>query len=123
MSERYLANENFPAGVVRWLTGQGNDVVHAAQTLAGEPDPIILQAALDQDRILLTFDRDFGELVFRHKLPPAPGIVLFRLHQLPPDDLIASLENFFVSKPELRGFFTVVSPGHYRQTPLAANIP
>ena len=123
MSERYLANENFPAGVVAWLIGQGDDVMHAAQTLAGEPDSVILQAALDQDRILLTFDHDFGELVFRHRHPPAPGIVLFRLHQLPPDVLITSLENFFVGKPTLRGYFTVVSPGQYRQTALPSGVP
>jgi predicted nuclease of predicted toxin-antitoxin system len=123
MSERYLANENFPAGVVAWLIGQGDDVVHAAQTLAGEPDTVILQTALDQDRILVTFDHDFGELVFRQRHPPAPGIVLFRLHQLPPDILVASLDGFFAGKPALRGYFTVVSPGQYRQTALPAIVP
>jgi predicted nuclease of predicted toxin-antitoxin system len=90
--------------------------------LAGEPDPVILQAALDQDRVLLTFDHDFGELVFRHQHPPSPGIVLFRLHQLPPDVPISSLENFFVGKPTLRSFFTVVSPGQYRQTALPTTV-
>jgi len=123
MSDRFLANENFPAGVAAWLVGQGNDVVHAADTLAGEPDTVILQAALDQDRILLTFDHDFGELVFRHQHAPAPGIVLFRLHQLPPDELIASLRSFFAGQPSLRGYFTVVSPGQYRQTDLTMNRP
>src|SRR5262249_3978373 len=119
MSERYLANENFPAGVAQWLIGQGNDVVHASDALAGEPDSVILQTALDQDRVLLTFDHDFGELVFRHRHPPAPGIALFRFHQLPPDALVAALEQFFAGNPSLRGFFTVVSPGQYRQTSLA----
>jgi predicted nuclease of predicted toxin-antitoxin system len=89
MSERYLADENFPAGVAQWLIGQGEDVVHASQALAREPDPVILQVALDQDRVLLTFDQDFGELVYRHQQPPAPGIVLFRLHQLAPDVLVS----------------------------------
>src|ERR1700677_685417 len=123
MSERYLANENFPAGVVHWLRGQGEDVVHAAETLATQPDSVILQTALDQDRILLTFDHDFGELVFRHRHPPAPGIVLFRLHQLAPDLLIMNLENFFTAKPILRGYFTVVSPGQFRQADLPAGVP
>ena len=118
MSERYLANENFPADIVRWLIGQGDDVVHAAQTLVGEPDEAILQAAIDQDRILLTFDQDFGELVFRHKLPPAAGIVFFRFHHFPAEILMANLENFFLGKPLLRGYFTVVSPGQYRQIEL-----
>src|SRR5437773_885172 len=107
MTERYLANENFPLGVAQTLRSQGEDVVHAGETLAGQPDPVILQTALDQDRILLTFDHDFGELVYRHLHPPAPGIVLFRLHQLTPDVLISALETFFATKPKLRGYFTV----------------
>ena len=123
MNERYLANENFPAGIVQWLSSQGEDVVHAAQTLAGESDTVILQTALAQDRVLLTFDHDFGDLVFRQQQPPAPGIVLFRLHQLPPDIMIASLESFFAGKPTLRGYFTVVSPGQYRQTALPTASP
>jgi predicted nuclease of predicted toxin-antitoxin system len=118
MSERYLANENFPLGVAQTLRGQGDDVVHASEVLAGSSDSVILQTALDQDRVLLTFDQDFGELVFRHGNPPAPGIVLFRLYQLPPDAVIAALESFFAAKPNLRGLFTVVSPGQYRQTAL-----
>ena len=103
---------------MRWLRAQGDEVVHAAEVMVGEPDTIILQAALDQDRVLLTFDHDFGELVFRQQHPPAPGIVLFRLHQLLPDALVACLANFFHGKPTLRGYFTVVSPGQYRQTDL-----
>src|SRR5262245_9407323 len=118
MSERYLANENFPLGIAQALRSQGDDVVHAGETLAGESDQVILQLALDQDRVLLTHDHDFGELVFRHLQPPAPGIVLFRLHQLPPDLLISTMESFFGATPTLRGFFTVVSAGQYRQTAL-----
>src|SRR5262245_22446979 len=103
MSERYLANENFPLGIAASLRSKGNDVTHAGESLAGQPDPIILQTAVAQDRVLLTFDHDFGELVFRQQEPPAPGIVLFRLHQLPPDQLLAALESFFDAKPTLRG--------------------
>lgn len=118
MSERYLANENFPAVMVRQLRRQGHDVLHAAETLVSAPDNEVLQAALSQDRVLLTFDRDFGELVFRYRKPPAPGIVLFRLGSLPPEALLNFLQAFFSSQPTLRGYFTVASPGHFRQVPL-----
>lgn len=124
MSERYLANENFPAGIAQWLLvrgDNGDNVVHASQEMAGKPDPVILQTALAQDRILLTFDQDFGELVFRHKHPPAPGIVLFRLHQLSPAEMLSQLESFFKGNPILRSYFTVVSPGHFRQIVLTTS--
>jgi predicted nuclease of predicted toxin-antitoxin system len=104
MSERFLANENFPAAVVRWLRNQGHDVLYAAETMAAAEDRLVLQTALAEDRVLLTFDNDFGELVFRHRAPPAPGVVLFRLHQLPPDDMIAALEGFFSVFPVARLF-------------------
>jgi predicted nuclease of predicted toxin-antitoxin system len=118
MIERYLANENFPAGMVRALRDQQHDVLYAAETLIASPDHIILRAAVSQDRVLLTFDRDFGEMVFHERLTPAPGIVLFRLGALSPDALLEFLNSFFASKPILRGYFTVASPGYFRQVPL-----
>src|SRR5437879_870286 len=123
MSERFLANENFPAGMVRILRTLGDDVVHAAETLVGAQDPIILQTALEQDRILLTFDHDFGELVYRQRKPAAPGIVLFRFRQQAPEILLTELQSFFAARPTLRGYFTVVSPGQFRQTPLGSQDP
>jgi predicted nuclease of predicted toxin-antitoxin system len=118
MSELYLANENFPAVIVRILRDQGDDVLYAAETLISASDQIVLQTAATEDRVLLTFDRDFGELTFRHRKLQAPWIVLFRLGSLSPDALLAFLKAFFSSQPTLRGFFTVASPGHFRQVPL-----
>lgn len=118
MTERYLANENFPALVVQHLRQLGNDVLYAAENMVGAVDPVILQTALAQDSVLLTFDRDFGELVYRQRQPSAPGIVLFRLQHLPPATMLSYVESFLVTAPGLRTFFTVVSPGQCRQTPL-----
>ena len=118
MTERYLANENFPAVIVRALRSAGDDVLYAAEKLVAVPDSHILQAALQQNRVVLTFDQDFGELVFHHREPPPPGVVLFRLGGLSPDGLLAFLRAFFDAKPILRGVFTVASPGHFRQIPI-----
>ena len=79
MSERYLADENFPAGLVQFLRTHGDDVLYAAESLISSSDEDVLREAVTQSRVLLTFDRDFGELVFRCRQPSAPGIVLFRL--------------------------------------------
>jgi hypothetical protein len=57
-------------------------------------------------------------MVFRHRGPSAPGIVLFRLSELSPDGLLTYLRAFFEPMPVLRGLFTVASPGHFRQVPL-----
>jgi len=110
MSERYLANENFPAEIVRHLRRRGDDVFYAAEQMAGASDIELLRKALADDRIVLTFDRDFGELVFRHRQPAASGVVLFRLRQPPPDATLGFLRAFLDSNPSLRGMFTVSRP-------------
>ncbi len=118
MGERYLANENFPAAIVRWLRDQGHDVVHAASEHVGEADERLLQVASMERRIVLTFDRDFGELVFHRRQPAAVGVVLFRLRQQSPLLVETILKSFFLTNAEVRGYFTVVSPGSFRQTRL-----
>lgn len=118
MSEQFLANENFPAETVAWLREEGHDVVHAAETLIGASDSELLRRAHADRRILITFDRDFGELVFHQRQPAARGIVLFRLHQQPPEIVLPFLRSFFAEAPDLAGYFTVASPGQFRQTSL-----
>ena len=75
--------------------------------------------ALDQDRVVLTFDRDFGEMIFHQRLPAPSGIVLFRLKQQPSEATLSFLQAFFDSQPVLRNMFTVSSPGQFRQIPLS----
>jgi len=120
VSENFLANENFPAATVAWLRRQGHDVLHAAETRVGASDAELLSAANDDGRIVLTFDRDFGELVFHQRKSPACGIVLFRLRDQSPEVILPFLQSFFESEPDLNGFFTVASPGQFRQTPLTS---
>ena len=118
MSERFLANENIPSDFVGWLRECGHDVAHAAESNVGESDEVLLRIASDEDRIVLTFDTDFGELVFHQQERPARGIVLFRIRQQPRGAVLASMAAFFESEPTLEGYFTVVEPGHFRQTQL-----
>lgn len=118
MSERFLANENFPVSTVEWLRREGHDVIHAAQTMTGASDGELMERARSENRIILTFDRDFGELVFRQRRFASRGIVLFRLRQQSPETVLRFLEEFFEASPELQGFLTVASPGQFRRTPL-----
>ena len=119
MSERYLANENFPARIVHDLQSHGDDVLYAAKEMTGASDEEVLAKAIRENRILLTFDRDFGELAFHQRMPVSSGVVLFRLKQLPPEVIHHFLRTFFESGATLRGMFTVASPGQFRQIPLS----
>ena len=56
------------------LIKQGHDVVTAAEIGPGTPDDVLLAQAAQEQRVLITADKDFGELVFVHRMPHA-GIV------------------------------------------------
>lgn len=73
-----LADENIPLPSVRLLRAHGVDVLAAVETCPHASDAEILQRARAQCRWLVTFDRDFGQLVFRRRLPPPPAVLYIR---------------------------------------------
>ena len=117
MAEQYLADENFPRLAVEKLRTLGLDVAFIAEFAPGLDDPGVASEAARRDAILLTFDRDFGELTFRRGIT-VPGIVLFRLGQQPPWVVLTFLETFFLSDRTLRGYFTVARLGQIRKRPM-----
>ncbi len=58
---RLLANENVPGDVVAALLVDGHDVVWMQQVGPASSDETVLALALTEGRVLLTFDKDFGE--------------------------------------------------------------
>ena len=76
---RILANENVSGTVIRLLRERGHDVLSAKDSMRGEPDPVSLERAGQEGRILVTHDKDFGELAFRSRLPAKGGVILLRL--------------------------------------------
>ena len=96
------------------LREAGHDVVRI-QELGDDPgDARVLQIAWEQDRILVTADKDFGELVFRLRQIHS-GVVLIRLHGIPPFEkatiVTAALEKHL---SELYYSFTVIQKNAVR---------
>jgi predicted nuclease of predicted toxin-antitoxin system len=56
--------------------------------MPGSGDQVVLSRARAEDRILLTHDKDFGELAFRAGLPATCGVILIRLGKLTPDGVV-----------------------------------
>ena len=79
MTMRFLANENFPGAAVAALADAGQDVVWIRTEAAGMNDIDVLAWAAREGRILLTFDKDFGELARQSGLPSTCGVILFRI--------------------------------------------
>ena len=82
---RILADENVPGPVVSGLRGAGHDVVWVKEAMPGARDREVLECGRVDARLLVTYDKDFGELAVRSGLPPKSGIVLFRLGGPNPD--------------------------------------
>ena len=66
---RFLANENFPGNAVAALKAAGHDIVWVRTAAPGSKDKDILAWAEQEARVLLTFDKDFGELARHVGLP------------------------------------------------------
>jgi predicted nuclease of predicted toxin-antitoxin system len=79
---KLFADENVAQLIVSWLRSVGHDVVYAAEAQPGETDVVWLQQAETQQRLILTSDKDFGELVFRDRMN-SYGVVLLRLEEIP----------------------------------------
>ena len=84
---KLAADECCDAELVAGLRDDGHDVWYAMESARGADDKIILHHAAADERILLTEDKDFGELVVRLRLP-AFGVVLIRMN---PTDSVAKL--------------------------------
>ena len=67
---RLLADENIPLETVRALRDAEHDVYSATESEPGNPDIALIERAVREDRLILTFDRDFGELAVRGPTKP-----------------------------------------------------
>lgn len=76
---RLLVNENISRTVVADLRQSGHDVLSAKESLRGQSDQSLLARAVEESRVLVTQDKDFGELAWRSRLPATCGVLLFRL--------------------------------------------
>jgi predicted nuclease of predicted toxin-antitoxin system len=86
---KFLADENFPGPALEALRRAGWDISSIAVSSPGITDDEVVALCADQRRVLLTFDKDFGELVFRRGLSAATGVVLFRVIPKSPDESAA----------------------------------
>jgi predicted nuclease of predicted toxin-antitoxin system len=115
---RFLANENFPGDAVTQWKATGHDIVWVHTAAPGMKDEDVLAWAAREARVVLTFDKDFGELAWRAGLPASSGIVLLRLPMPPVAEVGTTLAARIVERTDLAGHFTVIEPARIRMRPL-----
>ncbi len=116
---KFLADENIARRIVQWLRDRGEDVLFAAEEKAGELDPEWLRQAQVQERLVLTSDKDFGDLVFRDGLN-SHGVILIRLEKLSMAARLKRLEQAWsVVEANPQGCFIVITPRRVRVRPIS----
>ena len=115
---RFLADECFSGPLIRAIRGAGFDVVRSADTHPAASDEHVLALAFAQNRILLTEDNDFGDLVVRFGLP-AHGVVRVAVKALPkPDQAARVVKALNGLGDKVRGAMITIEPNRTRARPI-----
>src|SRR3954452_2708209 len=111
---RWLADECVAASLITFLREGGHDVLYVAETAGGLSDTDVIALALRENRIMLTDDKDFGDLVFRRR-QAVSGVVLMRvapeMPKLKSQRLTAAIERY---GNELFGRYVVIEDSRLR---------
>lgn len=118
MTPELLADENFPLPSVALLRSQGYDVWAVAEQASGLSDRDVLDLANREHRWLITFDRDFGELLFARGHPSPPAVILVRMTHYRPEQPGQLVARALANDSQLLGYFVVLHGDGLRKRPL-----
>jgi len=105
----FLANENFPCPSTKILRKNGFIIKSIQEDSPGISDPEVMQIAIELNLIILTFDSDYGELIFKYAKDNPPGVVYFREKGNHPEFAALSLISVLANRDiVLPGAFTVI---------------
>lgn len=113
---RFLADMGVSMRVVEWLRSTGHDAIHLRdEGLQKLPNGEIFQKAIREERIVLTFDLDFGEIVAGSG-GGSVSVILFRLRNTRADFLIQRLKSVLEQSTEelAQGAVVLVEDGRHR---------
>jgi predicted nuclease of predicted toxin-antitoxin system len=105
---RLCADENISEDCVIKLRQGGHDVLWIRESAPGVPDEEVLLLARKENRLLITFDKDFGQLVFRRGTLASHGIILFRLAQSSSAVIAERIHAALGLRDDWEGHFSVI---------------
>jgi len=115
---RILANENLPKMLIDALRKQDHDVIWVRTDMPGICDKKVMERAVRESRLLLTLDKDFGELAFKTGLTAQCGIILIRIAPKSPEHLTKLIVEALEKRLHWKGHFSVIDERQIRMTPL-----
>ncbi len=114
---KFIADENIPLEAIIALRRSKIDIASLSELNPGLEDEGALSIANKESRVLITFDLDFWELVFRHKIK-SRGVILLRIHPQDTEYIISILLKTLSKNIDFENSFCVVEVGRIRAIPL-----
>ena len=113
---KLICDANIGRRIALALAAEGHDVLRSTDVLPDGSDAEVFAYAAKAARVLITCDRDFGELVFRHGAEPPPAIIYVRYE---PEDVLDILPRLIplLDFERLNGHMAVLGAEHDRHTP------
>jgi predicted nuclease of predicted toxin-antitoxin system len=118
---RICANENIPSDCIVRLREQGHDVLWIRESTPGIADKAVLARAFEEKRLLVTFDKDFGALVFELGMKASHGIILFRISQTSAAAVAEHVATLLATRDDWSGKFSVIDDTTIRMRQLPAS--
>jgi predicted nuclease of predicted toxin-antitoxin system len=112
---RFLANENFPEPSIVLLRATGHDVRSIRTDAPGISDPHVIAMAQAEERIILTFDKDYGELIFKGGIGSPPAVLFLRYRGRDPKAAAALIQDALSVGTVFENRFTVIEEEGIRQ--------
>jgi len=114
---KLIADENAPRTIVEILRNCGYNLLWIREYRRGMADDEIVRLSIFENRVILTFDKDFGELIYRLRMN-TPGVILVRIanNQIAKERILGFLEEY---SGKLKGYFTVLTANRIRRRKLS----
>ncbi|MDX2180069.1 MAG: DUF5615 family PIN-like protein [Bryobacteraceae bacterium] len=113
-----VADENVPFAIVRRLRELGHDVTWIKIASPGLSDAEIFRSCEESGSVLITQDKDFGEIACLRLATRRSGVILLRFGSQPADTVASALALALTNHEEFLGWFTVVTATQVRRRPM-----
>jgi predicted nuclease of predicted toxin-antitoxin system len=111
----FVADEGIDKQIVERLRQDGHEILYVAEMEPSISDEEVLNRANEKGALLITTDKEFGEMVFHQNLLTIGGVILLRLLGLSPGQKSEIVSKVIESRsPNLPKAFSVISPGRVR---------
>ncbi len=114
---KFLANENIPLKVVNELKHNGYDILRVDELKKGMSDTEVLDIATKEKRVLITFDKDFGEIAIKTKRA-LNGIIILRMRPESAEFIKYRLLSLLKKSLQFKNKLIVLTEDRYRERTL-----